>query len=437
MAKLLLERFNSISSDRNSLLSSIHNTSRLLKDGYQQRMDKPMGDIIQALCTAAVFHLGSKATGIRIGEEFNECAQSGDDLESLLTAAALLGNLDLVKSLLGRGTNVNNISKDFGSALQAAVAQEQYQMVLFLLDRGADVNYVGGDGYWGEGGTALQTASCKGYGSIVRLLLNPGYKLKTSGVYYEKALLNAARAGHTDLVQFLFENGTFGNLETVQCKVLRLSSSFGHQALVQMMLDQGLDVNVEDIGGVRALESAAFNGHASIVSLLIENGAALTFNGSGLDAINGAAAYGHIKVAEILLDHGADINSVECMGWPPLLEAAKYEQVSMMRLLIDRGADLEVVGCGEYAFSRAVNRGNEEEVRILVEAGVNINGPPEYSETEPAPILSAMMHGQDRMVKTLLELGAKMVDPLQSKWAEKFRDGTYPSRPRTPPLLKP
>lgn len=37
-----------------------------------------------------------------------------------------------------------------------------------------------------------------------------------------------------------------------------------------------------------------------------------------------------------------------------------------------------------------------------------------------------MMYGQDRVVKLLLELGAKRVDPLESVWAEKFLDGTYP-----------
>ena len=34
--------------------------------------------------------------------------------------------------------------------------------------------------------------------------------------------------------------------------------------------------------------------------------------------------------------------------------------------------------------------------------------------------------GQQHIVKLLLKLGAKEIDPLQTQYASKFQDGTYP-----------
>ena len=156
-----------------------------------------------------------------------------------------------------------------------------------------------------------------------------------------------------------------------------------------------------------------------------------------MDAINRAASNGHIHVVQILLDYGANINSVQCRGRTPLFEAARNQHVSMTRFLLDNGADLEFAACSEDALFFAVQHGHEAVVRMLVEAGVNVDGPPEYSESEPAPILIAIAHGHDRMVELLLELGAQKVDPMQSIWAEKFRDGTYSRRSPSSFILKP
>ena len=202
----------------------------------------------------------------------------------------------------------------------------------------------------------------------------------------------------------------------MQYKVLCSASSSGHGRLVQMTLEEGLDVNAKDVSGTYARPS------------FLDNEADREFEKCGMDAVNRAASNGHEQVVQILLDYGDDIYFSGWYGGPSLSEAAGNQHKSMMRFLFNREADLKVEGCGEHAFFSAVTDGHEQVVRVLVDTGVNINCG--HGPSTPAPILSAMMHGHKHMIKPLIELGAKRVDPLYSPWAEKFLDGTYP-----PPLL--
>ena len=86
-----------------------------------------------------------------------------------------------------------------------------------------------------------------------------------------------------------------------------------------------------------------------------------------------------------------------------------------MLFLLHRKADLDVSETGDYALSCAVRLGYEE-VGVLIQAGVNY--------PEPAPIIGAIMCGQNHVANLLIEHGAKTFDPLDSAWAERFIEGT-------------
>lgn len=423
MTKLLLKRVENPRIDENPLILAIRRTAESINGTYRQHIDLPKDGVKYILCTAAVNHLGSRRTAQLMASSCQGQIQATHDPNDLVTAAALLGSLEALEILLSKGAEVSSVSKYFGTPLQAAAAQGHHETALCLLEQGADIDYV-----------ALRSASRRDHKPVVRLLLDPVYNLKSSGADYENAIMDAAHAGHTDMVKCLFERGSFTNISNLQYEVLWTACRFGYLRIVQIMLDQGLDVNATKIGGSRALESAAYYGHVPVVSLLFEKGADLQYEGNEWHAVHAAASNGHEEVVQMLLDNGADINSSGSRSLTPLWEAAKNQQLSMMRFLLNNGADLAVDECGDYAFFRAVIQGHEQVVRILAEAGVNVDGVP--SDSEPPPILNAMIHGQKSMVKVLLELGAQWVDPLKSAWGEKFLDGTYPIRPSPPTFLK-
>lgn len=302
-------------------------------------------------------------------------------------------------------------------------------MVLHLLKHAANVNYACGDD-----GTALGSASQRNHESVVRSLLDPAHNLKSSGVYYENAMLDAARSGHAEIVRLLLEKGTFARKLSLQYEVLWAACRFGHVQLVQIMLDEGLEAKIQWLEGSLALEFAACYGHRLIVSLLLDEGIILNYKGIRCNAIYAAASNGHEDIVQMLLDKGADINSSGSCYDTPLLEAAKNQQLDMMRFLLNNGANLHTYQCGYRAFYQAVIQGHEKVVCILAEAGADVDGHPE--EPELPPILLAMRHGQEKMVELLLKLGARWVDPLESVWADQFLDGTYPYPPPPKPLLK-
>ena len=100
------------------------------------------------------------------GCEIDEKDRSGS---TPLYYASLNGHLDILRSLLDEGANVNAQGGWYGNALQAASERGHEQVVKTLLDKGAEVNAQGG-----EYGNALQAASVGGHEQVVTTLLNAG-----------------------------------------------------------------------------------------------------------------------------------------------------------------------------------------------------------------------------------------------------------------------
>lgn len=436
MAKLLLLRLSSAPCDEVPHLYTIYRIAQTVQNLCTDQIDVPQSRITEGLLTAAVFHLGPFSTAGMMSSDSSMCTIkiSSSNSGHILAAAAFIGKVDVVASLLPKGVNVDTNSAYFGFLLRAAAKRGNVEVVRLLLEQKANVSNTDKLAlHCHNKDIALQAASRRNNNTIVRLLSESIYGLQTAGVAYENAVLDAARHSHVNLVKYILDRYDSANRKGLQSEILVVAAGIGHLQLVQTMLDNGIDVNYTGFGYIHVLTEAAAGGYALVVSLLLEKGALFNSKGHDRGAINRAARYGHEDVVRVLLDNGADVNADSGSGFQnPLYEAAMSQHVSMMRLLLDRGADIKAFECGESAFDRAIRMGYEEVIRVLVEAGVDIDS------TGYDGILTAIMYGQDRVVKPLLELGAKRVDPLTSEWAEKFLDGTYPKYVgNPPPLLRP
>ncbi|RZK87875.1 MAG: ankyrin repeat domain-containing protein, partial [Pedobacter sp.] len=92
--------------------------------------------------------------------------------KEILTHAARVGNLDILKELIHKQVDLNQRDPKGYTPLILACYNNQYKAAALLIENGADVN-AADDG----GNTALMGACFKGYADIAELLIQNGAAL--------------------------------------------------------------------------------------------------------------------------------------------------------------------------------------------------------------------------------------------------------------------
>ncbi|CZR66358.1 uncharacterized protein PAC_16259 [Phialocephala subalpina] len=274
-----------------------------------------------------------------------------------LVVAAYVGDLDLIKILLDGGANCDQRGRRRRNAgligdlnvLQAAAITGNINIVRYLLEVGADLNVPAAQ-Y--EGRTALQAAVQSGSSETVQLLLNWGARVnspagQSGGV---TALQAAVLRRDIGLVRMLLTAGADANDMPAALfgkTSLQTASEKGDDKIVCLLLEYGADINspAADIYGRTALQAAAEVGHYYMVQLLLARGAdanAPACNDWGLTAIQAAARGGYLHIADVLLKNGANVNAPasERRGYTALETAAHFGRVDMLKLLLNAGADI-------------------------------------------------------------------------------------------------
>eukprot|EP00734_Pompholyxophrys_sp_LG126_P000167 Pompholyxophrys_sp_v1_NODE_27_length_3750_cov_2.904465.p2 type:complete len:305 gc:universal NODE_27_length_3750_cov_2.904465:961-1875(+) len=201
-----------------------------------------------------------------LGISLNAMEPEAKPTDDLIDAAEA-GNLEQVKALLKRGTDVSQTNDLGQTALYRAGQNSHLDIMKHLVDAGADVNQVDGCGR-----TALHIAAFRGHLAIVQLLLGHGASVESKDEDGDTALHQAAFRGHLAVVQFLLERDE--------------------------------DVNQTDYYGLTALHCAARKGRSVVVKLLLERGASPTQkNKDGNTALQEAGAWAFLECSELLVNH--------------------------------------------------------------------------------------------------------------------------------------
>ncbi|OAA63637.1 Ankyrin repeat-containing domain protein [Niveomyces insectorum RCEF 264] len=131
--------------------------------------------------------------------------------QSALLEAVAANNVEVVRLLLGRGSDINRPARRGlkRTPLQQACELGSFPMVQFLLDNGADVN---APPAMNGGATALQLAAIQGGVRIVRLLLEEGADIHAApaAVHGRTALEGAAEYGRVSVLDLLLQEGAAG-----------------------------------------------------------------------------------------------------------------------------------------------------------------------------------------------------------------------------------
>lgn len=343
-----------------------------------------------------------------------------DPVKDRLAAAAAVGDISSVRSLLVRGASPDIKSDYFGYALRNAARIGREDMVSLLLAHTKKVENV--EYPIDIVQLSLYAACERGQNTVVECLLLTQHEEWLSPTILKSALTAAACNGHIDMVRTLSRRIAQYDKQDMMNAALGTASYRGYPDMVRFLLDSGANLYSYDYAGQNPLHKAAERGHARVVRLLLDRGASY-YRGIWGDPLYLAAKNGHEEAVQTLLEFGYDMHAAG-PDYCVLERAAKNGESSMVRLCVEKGFDLQESHRGDTALELAAEYGHEDIVALLVGLGVNVNG----REDRDGPMLRALMYGQDRVVRVLLDSGAKEADVSKSEYAADFEDGEYPKR---------
>ena len=185
--------------------------------------------------------------------------QHDDGTTTNLSMATEMGHLEIVRLLLEAGAR---IERSAINAFVGAACKGHIEIVRLLLEAGADK-----DAWDDDGMTVLAAATAGGQLAIVRLLLDSGARVEWST---SRALVNAARRGHIDLVRLFVEFCADKEAWDGHDTLLSAAISGGHVETARLLLEAGAGI---DGYANRALVFAARQGYIDTIRFLLEAGA--------------------------------------------------------------------------------------------------------------------------------------------------------------------
>ena len=292
-----------------------------------------------------------------------------------------------------------------------------------LLEKGVDINALTKDQ------TPLYVACEEGHESIVRLLLDNGADPDdvVTSIYSSSPLQIAVRCGNAMIVDMMLERGAKMNPSGVPLLHIACSGAAEWKkgerryfedmlSVIRLLLQRGASVNDISDRGDTALYRACKSQQLAVVQVLLEAGADVNLTSKRLNPLIAAFESRNVRIFNFLVKAGADVkcrssNNGTCLhavinAYP--FTTGSYrgpvpaDIVNIVESLIEAGVDVNACSSqGETALYRASKAGYEQIVRLLLEAGAEIDG-----STIHGPLHAACEHGHTQVVDMLLQLGA-------------------------------
>lgn len=199
----------------------------------------------------------------------------------------------------------------------------------------------------------------------------------------------------------------------------------GRTDLVFDLIAAGESATLQDSHGVSLMQHCAYYGDVSAIRFLLTHGATLDALGADLGLAD-ACFHGHWRLAQFLLENGADVNRADpATGETPLHAALctteRLAHNRVLQVLLAHRADpnratrpgaetgafmRDVRTRGEAPLHRAAAFGDEQAIRMLLDAGAKLDVTDAYGESplswaswhlRPTPILQLLCYGDFRV----------------------------------------
>lgn len=204
-----------------------------------------------------------------------------------------------------------------------------------------------------------------------------------------------------------------------------LAAENGYVDVVRLLSKAGAGALVTDYSGQNALDIAVKNGSSELVAELnqtiknLKDGKqpaskspqqVLADNMERAISCDlaSAAQFGDSAVIQIQISAGVNVNSVDKLGWTPLMHAACFGQDAAISVLIaPAAASIEATENEDNrtALYLACSFGHLSVTRALIKAGANTNA---KDKSERTPMIVAASRGYNEVVDLLIEGGASV-----------------------------
>ncbi|XP_059471305.1 ankyrin repeat domain-containing protein 17 isoform X2 [Neocloeon triangulifer] len=338
-----------------------------------------------------------------------------------LVEACSDGDVGTVRKLLSEGRSVHETTEDGESLLSLACSAGYFELAQVLLAMSAGVEDRGIKGDC----TPLMEAASAGHADIVRLLIENGADVNAQSSTGNTPLMYACAGGHLEVVEILLAAGA--NVEDHNENghtPLMEAASAGYVNVAKVLLENGAGINTHSNEFKEsALTLACYKGHLEMVRFLLAAGADQEHKTDEMHtALMEASMDGHVEVARLLLDSGAQVNMPTDSFESPLTLAACGGHVDLALLLIERGANIEEVNDEGYTpLMEAAREGHEEMVALLLSQGANINAQTE--ETQETALTLACCGGFLEVAEFLIKAGADIEAGASTPLMEASQEG--------------
>jgi ankyrin repeat protein len=314
-----------------------------------------------------------------------------DNGKTALHHAIELDNNRIAIYLIEQGADINMKGEDQYSPLHYAAAIGNLEMARLLLDRGTttlgDVSLAKHDGFEGNW-TPLHLACLNGHEDMVRLLLDHGADIEARDGVQRTPLILSVESFDLEVAKTLVECGADINAQAMRgYTALLWAARNGFKDLVNFLIDKRASIDDDKLD--MAFQFAVLNGLFRLYEYVQEKGfniAEVKERDPGL--IFPVCAGGSVEIVRLLVEQGFNLDQTESDGWTPLHYAASQGRVEVMKYLIDNGVNLNARNAkGESAYNLAQMRDYSEAADYLKSAGADISQP-------QFPILAGAYMGQ-------------------------------------------
>ena len=306
------------------------------------------------------------------------------DYPNTIHLAACKGDLDRVKTLIERGTDVNERDEFGCTPLHWAVAANSREVTDYLLDKGTDLNAKNGRG-------RVPLIYARDVLMLERLIS------KGADVQSRSAKLRMACAsGDMGAAELLIRKGAAVNGGGAITHLFRAAIN-GHTDIVELLINKGADIKVSMHDGATPLAMANRRGKTEVVNILRRHGA--------LETLHGAVASGDKEGVKRFVAQGADLNARNQNGQTPLHLSLMSRKAWNAVFLISQGADVNAkTNSGRTPLMLAAIRGWVYKAEVLIVQGADVNAKANKGETA---LSLAKENGKTEIVELLRKYGAK------------------------------